>query len=222
MKKFGLLEQDENKWWRITPLGKRVASGNRDAVEKAAKKNKILRVLLETFEGQDFSESVVKDQITDISATINRDRVTSRFMNIYDYLEDLEVEETESEKINMKPELFKITQLKCALAPPNDEEIANLASNVADSLESSEDASIRALARRMKENLENKDALTLLIDSITDILSEKYPSFDLEYPKGVEEDSEIEESEIKSEKEKKDSIELEESSKKEDELSEEE
>ena len=62
------------------------------------------------------------------------------------------------------------------LTPLGPKEISGLANKVAEELKNNEDVSIRALSNRMKQNLGDKGALTLLVDSIVDILSEKYPN----------------------------------------------
>jgi len=82
-----------------------------------------------------------------------------------------------------KTEWFKIIQLKYALTPSEQKEISNLANEIAEELKNNEDASIRILSNRIKQNLENKSVLTTLVDSIVDILSEKYPDFVLKSEK---------------------------------------
>lgn len=175
---YGLLDQ-KDLGWEITDLGRRAAQGERDAIIQVMKKNKILGNLFDEFKDKTVSRGYLEDFIKKrrYKGFIDTSGIADRFLEYMDYINKIKKGGIPS-KIpgEQKVEWFKILiQLKYALNPPEQREISSLANEVAEELKNNEDVSIRKLSNQIKQNLENNDILTALVDTIVDILSEKYP-----------------------------------------------
>jgi len=177
-KGHGLIEQ-ESLGWRITDLGRRAVQGDKNAVIEILTKNDILQDLFNNFKDKSVSKDYLEDYIKKkrYRYNINAELVAERFLEAMEYINKLEVGGmTSGMPQEPNTEWFKVIQLKYALNPPKPEEISNLANEVAEQLGDNEDASIRILSSKIKQNLKDTNALRLLINSIVDILSEKYPN----------------------------------------------
>jgi DNA-binding Lrp family transcriptional regulator len=177
MEDYGLIERD-GIGWRVTNLGSRAAKGEKNAVIEVLQKNSIMWDLFNEFKEGGFTPELLEETIKRKYPTATISTVARRFEEICGYIDKLkEGKEGAPLLVEPKAEWFKIIQLKYALTPPEKEEITDLAKKVSEELKNHEDVSIKVLANRMKQNLEDTSALKFSTDSIVDILSEKYPSF---------------------------------------------
>lgn len=178
VRKFGLIESTPHKTWRITDLGKGAVRNEKNATIQALQKNSLMNALYTEFESTSSSRGTIEKfvernypKLTYVSNIVNR------FENAMTYINSLEkAGEIPPPPQEPKIEWLKIIQLKYALSSPSPKEISELASKVADEIENSKDVHIKALSNRMRQNLGNKDALILLVDSIMDMLSAQYPN----------------------------------------------
>jgi hypothetical protein len=198
LKDYGLIEQ-ESLGWRITDLGRRAVQGDKNAVIEILSKNDILQDLFNNFKDKSVSKDYLEDYIKKkrYRYNINAELVAERFLETMEYINKLEVGGVSIGVIQEpKIEWLKVIQLKYALSPPKPEEISALANEIAEELSDNEDASIRILSTKIKQNLKDVSALKLLINSIVDILSEKYPNLIIKPKEKKQKSPEKEESEI--------------------------
>ena len=171
---YGLIEKVDSGW-RVSGLGRRVVEREKSAVIEVLLKNKKMLELYDKFKDESVTKEFIEDYVKKKKTFITASLVADRFLEAINYINKLEVEGKPSPPPEPKAEWFSVIQLKYALTPPKQEEISDLANEVAEGLKKNEDASIRILSNRIKQNLENRSVLITLVDSIVDILSEKYP-----------------------------------------------
>lgn len=169
---YGLIEK-VGVFWQISDLGKRAVTGDRSAVEYMVAKNEILEDLFNTFKGFSPERDVVEEHIKRKKPTVNAVIVADRFLKTVDYLNKLGAPPIQPVS-EIKPEFFDFVRLKYALNPPKKEEVADLASMVALKFKKYDDHAIKELANKIKENKDNHERLTLLVELLESILSSKY------------------------------------------------
>lgn len=164
--------------WRITEFGKKAIGGDRNTVEQMLRKNKIMDGLFNEFTGSIPERDVLEQHIKRKYPTLKANYIADRYVKALEYLNTLGAA-AKSSLLEIKPEWYKIMQLKYALNPPKENEIADLARELAEDLKTNEDeaVSIKVLAGQMENNLDNRHALTLLINSIFEILAKEHPEF---------------------------------------------
>jgi len=135
LRDYNLIIQ-EGVGWRITDLGRRVASDEKNAVIEVLLKNDIMKHLFDNFKDQnvdkDFLETYIKKRR--LKYNINSSTVADRFIDAMKYINGLQIsgiselqEKTIGENKEIDIETVKIAKLVGSLSAPNDEnEIANL------------------------------------------------------------------------------------------------
>lgn len=177
LRDYGLIEQ-ENSGWRITNLGKRVVQSDENATIEILVKNEILQDLFNKFK----DETVAKDYLEDYIKkrryryNINASLVADRFLEAINYLKKLGGEYKPDHPSEPKAEWFKVIQLNYALNPPTDKGVENLAKQVIDELGNSEDGSMKALSKQMKQHIGKPAELKIVVNSILHILNQTYPN----------------------------------------------
>lgn len=192
MQNYGLIERD-GIGWRVTNLGMRAARGEKNGVIEVLQKNPIMWDLFNEFKDKGHTRELLEESIKKKYPRATISTIANRFEEIREYIDKLEEgKEGAFPLVEPKAEWFKIIQLKYALTPPEKEKISDLAKEIAEELKDHEDPYMKILAKRMKQNLENTNGLKLLVDSIVDILSEKYSSFFFEFKEEKKKPSEKE------------------------------
>ncbi len=173
---YGLIERS-GIGWKVSELGKDAIGGNRESVKEAFEKNTIFRDLSIQFGDKEITEGILIEYLRrKYKKGGNVFLIAKRFMEGLQYIKSLESSRTPAESIEPRDEAkwFKVIQLKYSLNPTK--EISKLADDVAEEFENVNDVALKTLAKSIKENKNNKEVLTVLIDNLIQISRREYKS----------------------------------------------
>jgi len=195
LREYGVIEQESNGW-RISDLGRRVARDEKSAVIEMLEKNPILKTLYSELRDKDYDKDFVLDFIKKkrFAYNINISLVADRFFAAMDYIGKLEeggasfIGGTKSPIPNTL--FLSMIRLKYALSPPDKKERIRLVEELYNEAEKSDDVIIRSLTKQMRNKKDHEQVLFSLLESLMDIIAQKYPSFSFETGEMKEEEPE--------------------------------
>jgi hypothetical protein len=179
IKDYQLIEKSD-LGWRVSQLGKNAIFGDIEAVKQIFTKNPILADLYNKFGDQDVTPGIIESHLrSKYKKGKNVVLIIKRFLDGLDYIKSLESGKVYKPVEEIEPrdtaKWFKVIQLKYALNPSPKEEISKLADMVAKEFENVDDVALNTLSNSIKENKNNKEVLTILVDNLIKIAREEYP-----------------------------------------------
>ncbi len=179
---YGLIERS-GIGWRISDLGKRIINDDIDAIKGALRRNEIFKDLLAEYENEEVTSGLVVEYLKkNYKKGGNVFIIADRFLESITYIKQLERGMHFDTTVEQKPKIgisskgwLTLLRLKYALSPPTPEEIENLLVSIEDEFAESDDPAIVSLVAKMKSNSDKKEVLSVLADSLIEIIGEKYP-----------------------------------------------
>jgi hypothetical protein len=183
-KDYGLMEQIEGGFWKISELGIKCLNGDYKSIKESFERVQIFAQLMIVFGKGKFTQKTVVDYLKNKyhKPVIYVKNTAEKFWSGKEYLESVERGGEVSPELEISLDsvamrkILKIIQLKYAFDPPNHEEIVDLVDDIYEEFKDDENPAIRTLVESMKENENKEEYLILLFENLKKVLSERYPS----------------------------------------------
>jgi len=163
---YGVVEQTEDKLWRLTDTGKRIAKNDVIAMKEVFSKNPMFSDLLNRYIDTDVTQGAILDYIKDNYKGCDAVEVRKRLNDGIEIIKKHSVKTSPEQSVKeVSPELaIPVFQLLYALKPPTDKEIENLVEKVAKVLSESNDDVLKLISDLMLEKKKDKKELLKLLD----------------------------------------------------------
>lgn len=186
LKDYGMIEQESNGW-KISDLGRRATKGEKNAVIEILERNSILKTLYGDLKDKSYDRDFVVDYIKKkrFAYNINHSLVADRFLSAMKYISDLQEGGTQTEISGRRSPIpntlfLSMIRLKYALSPPDKKEKIKLVQELYNEAEKSDDVVIKSLTKQMLGKKDQEQVLFSLLESLMDVIAQKYPSFSFE------------------------------------------
>jgi hypothetical protein len=179
LQKFGFIEKG-SFGWKISDLGMRVISGEREAVKEALERVDLYRDLLRSFGDKNVTKTIILNYLkTKYKKGENTEIIAEKYAEAVNYLNSLGKEtskpiaKVEGSKV-IDNKIMTLLKLKYTFYPDKNskKEILN---ELIEEFKDDADITIQSLISQIKENENNEEILKVLIDTLMSSFSQKYP-----------------------------------------------
>ncbi|MFA5019807.1 MAG: hypothetical protein WC533_01770 [Candidatus Pacearchaeota archaeon] len=194
LQKFGFIEKG-SFGWKISDLGMRVISNEREAVREALERVDLYRDLLRSFGDKNVTKTIILNYLkTKYKKGENTEIIAEKYAEAVSYLNSLEkgIGKPATKEVNkiIDNKIITLLKLKYTFYPDKNskKEILN---ELITEFNDDEDVTIKSLISQIKENEDNESILKVLIDTLMNSFSQKYPILNIEKKVKKEQKKEI-------------------------------
>jgi len=174
---YGVLEQTDAGYWRLTEAGRGVAKDDPSALKEVFSKDSMFSDLYQTFGDRNVMESVILDYIEKNYKGIDAEEATQRFLDGMQKIKEHSTQKSpgSGDKELLLDFVLSLFQLKYALTPPSDKEMGKLVDKVVEKLSKTNDDTLKLIAELMSEEKNSNEKLAKHLDRAMERLKLNVP-----------------------------------------------
>jgi len=181
LQKFGFIERG-SFGWKVSELGMRVISNEREAIKEALERVDLYRDLLKNFGDKNVTKTIILNYLkTKYKKGENTEVIAGKYTEAVSYLNSLttEISSTKKDKQftkstdNLDKKIITLLKLKYMFFPEKDSKI-EVIDELINVFEDETDPTIKSVISKIKQQKGEEETLKVLINILFDSFKEKY------------------------------------------------